>query len=216
MSREHTIMQGEHLSSIARQYGFANWRSIYYHPENLGFNRANPDPNVLRPGDDILIPDKDTGTEDCATNQRHVFVRKRPKVLLRVIVGDDQGPFRNKRYTLSVGRRTQAGVTMQDGLVEQEIPADAECAELCIWLADDPAAEVVTWPLKIGHLDPVNDITGIQARLNNLGFGCGPVDGNNGPKTKAAIRAFQAAHGLTVDGIAGRETQAKLKEIHGC
>jgi len=52
----------------------------------------------------------------------------------------------------------------------------------------------------------------IQGALVALGFDPGPVDGKNGPKTKAAVRAFQAKYGLFVDGIAGRQTKAALKQ----
>jgi N-acetylmuramoyl-L-alanine amidase len=70
--------------------------------------------------------------------------------------------------------------------------------------------------LQIGHLDPVEETTGIQGRLNNLGFDCGEVDGIIGPQTEAAVRAFQDEHSLEADGIPGPKTQAKLKEVHGC
>jgi hypothetical protein len=38
-----------------------------------------------------------------------------------------------------------------------------------------------------------------------------PVDGNYGRLTRLAVRAFQAAHGLFVDGIAGEETLPVLR-----
>lgn len=40
----------------------------------------------------------------------------------------------------------------------------------------------------------------------------GEVDGKNGPKTKAAVLRFQKGHGLTADGIYGKNTNAKLVE----
>jgi peptidoglycan hydrolase-like protein with peptidoglycan-binding domain len=36
------------------------------------------------------------------------------------------------------------------------------------------------------------------------------IDGNFGPKTKAAVEEFQSSHGLTVDGIVGPNTWAAL------
>lgn len=51
-----------------------------------------------------------------------------------------------------------------------------------------------------------------QALLSYLGYSPGAVDGISGPKTAAAVRGFQAAEGLTVDGIPGAVTQAALKE----
>ncbi len=52
----------------------------------------------------------------------------------------------------------------------------------------------------------------VQEILSDLGgeFDPGPVDGIEGPKTKAAIRKYQEARGLTVDGIAGPITRNTL------
>jgi hypothetical protein len=58
-------------------------------------------------------------------------------------------------------------------------------------------------------------LTGVQFRLNAAGFAAGPVDGIKGPQTDKAVRAFQAAYGLRVDGIPGPKTQAKLVEVCG-
>nr|DAQ55046.1 MAG TPA: peptidase [Caudoviricetes sp.] len=52
----------------------------------------------------------------------------------------------------------------------------------------------------------------IQNLLDYLGYDPGPIDGANGPNTEDAVRAFQAAEGLAVDGIAGEQTQARLRE----
>ena len=56
----------------------------------------------------------------------------------------------------------------------------------------------------------VTTVRGYRARLSELGFDPGPIDGVRGPKTIAAVRAFQAARGLVVDGIVGPKTQAAL------
>ena len=51
----------------------------------------------------------------------------------------------------------------------------------------------------------------IQTRLAALGFDPGSTDGVIGPQTVAAIRAFQAARGLTVDGRASKALLATLR-----
>jgi hypothetical protein len=50
----------------------------------------------------------------------------------------------------------------------------------------------------------------IQQTLAGLGLYTGAIDGILGAESKTAIRAFQRINGLTVDGVAGKNTQAKL------
>ena len=52
----------------------------------------------------------------------------------------------------------------------------------------------------------------IQCLLVYLGYDPGAIDGAYGPKTRAAVKAFQAAEGLDPDGIAGPQTQARLRD----
>lgn len=52
----------------------------------------------------------------------------------------------------------------------------------------------------------------IQCLLTYLGYDPGTIDGEYGPKTRAAVKAFQQAEGLEPDGIAGPQTAAKLPE----
>lgn len=52
----------------------------------------------------------------------------------------------------------------------------------------------------------------IQCLLAYLGYDPGAIDGADGPKTREAVKAFQQAEGLDQDGIAGPQTQARLRE----
>lgn len=52
----------------------------------------------------------------------------------------------------------------------------------------------------------------IQSLLTYLGYNPGAVDGADGANTQAAVRRFQQAEGLGVDGIAGEQTQTVLKD----
>ncbi len=50
----------------------------------------------------------------------------------------------------------------------------------------------------------------VQSLLTDFGFSPGPVDGIFGSRTESAVRAFQSAEGLLVDGLVGQQTFAAL------
>lgn len=55
-----------------------------------------------------------------------------------------------------------------------------------------------------------NEVTQIQTKLKRWGYYNGAIDGIYGSKTQAAVRWFQSKNGLTVDGIAGKNTLAAM------
>jgi peptidoglycan hydrolase-like protein with peptidoglycan-binding domain len=54
------------------------------------------------------------------------------------------------------------------------------------------------------------DVKWLQTTLSSLGFDPGTIDGSWGSKTQDAVKAYQAARGLVVDGWAGVTTTASL------
>lgn len=55
-----------------------------------------------------------------------------------------------------------------------------------------------------------DDVNELQIRLNDAGYSCGAADGIFGRKTEAAVKKYQKAKGLTVDGKAGKNTVTAL------
>lgn len=53
----------------------------------------------------------------------------------------------------------------------------------------------------------------MQGKLNRVGFWCGAVDGKFGAGTDEAVRHFQEAYGLDIDGLAGRGTLTQLDSV---
>jgi peptidoglycan hydrolase-like protein with peptidoglycan-binding domain len=62
-------------------------------------------------------------------------------------------------------------------------------------------------PVQFGERS--NAVAAVQRRLAANGL-CVAVDGEFGPVTRRAVRAFQRAHGLMADGVVGRKTWGAL------
>ena len=58
----------------------------------------------------------------------------------------------------------------------------------------------------IGH----TTVMSVQRRLNDLGYHAGPVDGVAGPRTRAAISAYQDHEGMTPTGMLSHDLVDQL------
>ena len=220
MAKSHSVSQGECLSTIAKHYGFGDYRTIYDHPLNAGFKKKRPNPNIIYPEDVIHIPDKNRREESCATGRQHRFRLLDSGAELKIVVKDAHGnPIVNSKYKLTVGDLKFSGTSGGQGLIRHTIPVGIHTGSLFVEAAN------ATWKLNIGHLDPVHDgeadaaiVTGVQARLNNLGYFCGRVDGIPGPKTQAALKRFQLREMKRTDpdGEPDFDTREALASAHAC
>jgi len=52
----------------------------------------------------------------------------------------------------------------------------------------------------------------LQQALKGLGYDAGAIDAHFGPRTEAAVKAFQSAQGIAVDGIVGDITWLNIDE----
>lgn len=73
------------------------------------------------------------------------------------------------------------------------------------------ASAAGSWTSTTLPTDGPARVRSIQQALQAAGYSPGAVDGTMGQKTQKAIRAFQEAHGLSVDGKVGPRTWAKLE-----
>lgn len=116
--------------------------------------------------------------------------------------------FADKNDIRTTTRRINGGF---NGLSEREAWFDK------VWLLlKDVSEPVEAWEIGDGE----DDVKQLQEALNDLG--ADPklvVDGRYGPATRRAVREFQAAAGIKVDGIAGPVTEAaitlKIETIRG-
>ena len=222
MPRTHFVQPGECLTSIAAAYGFVDPNAIWQSNDNADLRARRPDPSIIRPGDEIVIPDLDrvplTVKKPTGDYHRIDVILPRRKFLIKLAPMDDQ-PFDGQPFRLEAGGQTVTGNVGGDGVVEGEARTDATRATLTL-----PQANL-TMEVAIGHLDPVHDgdadtpiVSGVQARLINLGYLGGSVTGLLDDATVAAIKSFQAnlMERAAPDGELDDETLDRLVDAHGC
>ncbi len=214
MPTEHRVQQGESLYTIAKQHGFLNWRTIYDAPENDALRDARPNPQVLQPGDVVIIPDDQDPALKVSLDRRIIVARrKRDLQPLRIVLRQADGePIANRDYRITFDGGDLRGKTDASGFLREEIPVGILKAKLTI------GKESRT--LLVGFLDPMQEapdqgIAGAQGRLKNLGLYGGPIDGKSNPELVEALQLFQAREGLPETGEADEETLEKLLEVHG-
>jgi N-acetylmuramoyl-L-alanine amidase len=217
----HTVKQGETLSRIAKQYGFATAAKIYDDPNNQDFRQQRSNPDVIYPGDKVFIPEKIPASFIVATNQKHTFRVKREKEIYRTRIrleDESDDSLAGHKAILVMGDEALESKIETDGFVEWKLPKlIVHSAKIQLFI-DDGHSDKITHEIdvEIGSLDPISEGSGVQARLNALGFHCGEVDDKLRKKSEQAIKEFQTAKQLTVDGIAGPITQAELENHYGC
>jgi len=207
MPVNHTIQPGDSISSLADQYGHFV-QTIWDHPDNAELKELRQDMDILLPGDVVVIPDKVPKDETKADAQRHRFKRKGVPAVFRMQVFSMDKPRANEYYRFIVDGQTRNGQTDSNGVLEQPVPPTAR-EGILIFDSDETRMRVL-----FGHLNPVDDLSGVQQRLRNLGYYRGAEDGQSSEALTAAISAFQSQVGLPPSGELDQATKDRLEEVH--
>lgn len=218
--RQHRIRQGEYLAKIAERVGRINPESILDANRNL--RSAGCDPNILEPGAVISIPDLQEKNVATETGKVHRFQLRSPDPQrLKVVLRDSEGRALEGVDVVLRGHTTERTcVSDAGGAVEIPHGLDEEFIDL------ELPGLGLRWRLAIGHLDPVYRNaeekkpfwSGIQGRLNNLGFRCGSISGEDDESTARALRTFQRVvlGRKEPDGSPDEETLDAIVKQHGC
>jgi hypothetical protein len=188
----YTVQQGDRLPTIASDHGFARWQTIWDFPSNAALKDLRGNAHILFPKDKVSIPTKLPRKAVVEAGATKYVVHFRPEVLRVRFSG--LAPDDNRTVTFKaepdVGPAL-AGPLKSDGTMELDLPENTEHVVVKLFLgnADQPFE---THQLRVGHLDPIQEVAGVQARLANLGYYAGPINGQLDEATLRAISTFRS------------------------
>jgi N-acetylmuramoyl-L-alanine amidase len=203
------VKPGECLSTIAEGCGHF-WQTLWNDPANAAVKEARGNPNMLLAGDGLAVPPLRQKTVAVPTGAVHRFRRRGVPAFLHLRLVWGNQPRASEAYVLMVGALRLEGTTSADGRIDVALPRDAYDGTLIIGEAETRQE----LHLKLGTLPPVGVTAGVERRLANLGFVVDP-HAPAAARLRSAVEAFQAQHGMPVDGIISDAFRAKLTEAHG-
>lgn len=208
MAINYTVKQGDCISSIAFEHGFFA-DTIRNHPNNAELKKKRKDLNILMPGDIVFVPDKQIKEVSEPTNQVYKFKCKNTpeKFKLQLLLHGE--PRANEDYELEIEGLKFEGKTDSQGRLEHFIPPDAKKGKMIL----SNGAEIQE--LRLGNLNPSDEITGVQGRLRNLGLYFGPIDGKMSDELEEAIQEYQFTKNIEPDGKLTQTTIDALKQDYG-
>jgi Putative peptidoglycan binding domain len=209
MSKTYVVQPGDCISSIAYDHGFFP-DTIWTLSDNSALHDLRKNPNILAPGDKVVIPDKRPRVESGDTDKVHSFVRKGVPEQLRIQLFYADQPRKNEDYTIEIdGKLAKQGKTDDDGAVLIPIVPNARRGRLLLRNGKEEIA------LDLGRLEPVETLEGVQIRLRNMGYFFGEIDGQMSDDLEEAIVRFQADCNMEPTGEIDDPTRAQLKSKYG-
>lgn len=200
------------IESIAYRHGH-HPDTVWNHPQNSALRDKRGSMHVLLRGDRVFVPDLRKKTLALPTGQRHALRRHAVPAVLRLRIVIFGRPVRQRPCRVCFPAHDELRLETDDeGFVEIPLYPDAEAGRLVAELEDGTSLEFAIRPRR---LDPVTTMTGVQARLSNLGFYQGEIDGLLNLNTLFALQNFQRACGLAVTGSVDEPTRAALLRDHG-
>ena len=206
------MRQGDHLRRLAHARGVSP-ESIWEHDDNADLRAARESMEALLPGDILWLPSEPAGGVAIMPQQSNSYRAHVPWVDVELTLRDAAGePLANASVSLE-GARERSAQTDGGGVLA--IQAAAHRRQIQVTLDDDGRS----FGLRIGHLDPIEAPSGVDGRLENLGYFVSlGIDGDEHERDlrrRAALRDFQSAQGLEPSGEIDDATRDALREAHG-
>jgi hypothetical protein len=158
------IRQGDFLAKLAHKFGFVA-DTVWNDPANADLQKLRPNQNILWPTDILYIPDQ--GDQKPATHAlvigaTNTFVSHTPTVPVTVQFTDPS--LASQAFTIPELPDLTLQPTGSDGTASFEIPVSVDTFTVAF------TASGATFEFTSGGLDPVDTLSGVVQRLQNLGY----------------------------------------------
>jgi len=206
---EYKILAGDCITSVADAHGHF-WQTLWDHPENAEIKAARQDPNVIRTGDKLHVPEIEPKDESGLTEKKHRFRKLGVPAMFRVQLLRGGKPRSALKFTLMIEAVWHQGETDAKGEIEVPLSPGAQTATLLLHTGDgDERLE-----FNLGHTEPVDTIVGVQQRLRNLGL-LKEITGAVDDGMAGAVSLFQRRMGIEPDGLINDDFRTQLRDAHG-
>ncbi|HXF49143.1 MAG TPA: peptidoglycan-binding domain-containing protein [Verrucomicrobiae bacterium] len=224
MATQHRCKDTDHISKIAAQHGFADWKTVWDANGELQSKRKNPNllfkGDKLHQGDVVKIPDPKAGSDSGSTGSTLSFELVGQKLFLRLrILKDDFTALPNADYELFVGwtegdefwAKPFTGKTDGNGQIEVEVPRTVRMGQLRLRVPFPMSESAgtsspppngaqrgdvpVVWNLQVGAMNPILEKAPDAPCISGVQQRLNNLGLNTGP----------------IDGIKGPNTTAAIK-----
>jgi hypothetical protein len=209
MIKSHVVRAGDHLGKIAHEAGL-DPDKIWNHPKNKDLRAKRPDQNILLEGDVVFLPLEDHPELPLSVGADNAFAAVLPEAETHLRFGDAKGPYANESYRVEGLDEPLDGTTDADGKLVVVAPVTARSAKVVFEKRNK------RFTVLLGEMDPIDQISGVQARLIALGLLRGAPTNKLDDATVQSVRAFQGAQSLEVTGKLDDVTKKALQSAFGC
>jgi hypothetical protein len=210
----YIVRQGDYLAKLAFVKGF-DADEVWNDPANEELKKRRGDADILAPGDILYVPDKQAEEAPIQKGQENSYAASVPKIKVKLQLQSSGEPLAGKAYHIEGLGDEVKGSTEGDGGVSFEAPVTIREVALVL---DESGTR---YEIRIGDLDPHDELSGIRTRLAHLGY-MEQIDGRGDYDEDAlkhiaalALSAFQSAQGIDVTGQPDDATLAALVKAHG-